>query len=714
MSTQNTNPVPTPSRQELRQSVIEQLVAQEKQVAYALIGIGLALLAIPIGVSYAYGSNGAHISIWGGVLAALALLAGSVLLTPVTGQITPTERMRLVLLTLGGASGFFTALLGLILPFTDPFQEVFTGGFLEWRKNPWPLIWVGLALLGGLLLMFLSLQLARGLERSHAVLRRLVYGYNAVVSSLLLFIILALVNVLSYVTLWPFDVMGQTIDWTKNRQFTLNEGFVKLLKDLDQPVQVYGIVMQSNIRLDEIESLLRNARDTAPRYFHYEILSRDSNFTKVAELQKKFNFFDPNGLLVVYGDESGKPAFDFIPASKLEDPRRRFIGENALYQSIDYLTQGSKKPSVYFTQGNGELSLKETPDGRPTDSLSGLVELLSTGNYEPKELTYDGKETVSQLTDRLIKEADVVVVARPTRPLPQPLITALRNYSNGTGAKRGKLMLLFDSIFDQDGKMVQTGLEPLLEENRIRLRNDRLICPTFKEARLLTPLQILGIADLNSAKNPIVSALGSGDEGRVLAFRFQNARSLEILPPNVQGGPAMLQTESIIQIPRNFLVWGSTNLNGDPMQMAAERLRNETELEKTYNMPALTIAASVALSQSPQMPPGMPPDHPAPTGTQRPVMVVFSDATWVSNLFLDTRQRERTSSNWTLFANCLTWLRERPDLGVKIDPRERDIFEVSPEVRSKISLFRLLILPGILMLVAVIGLGVGVWVVRRR
>src|SRR5437868_2536046 len=77
-------------------------------------------------------------------------------------------------------------------------------------------------LLAGLAIMFVSLQVVRSEERTSAVLRRLVYGYNAVLTGVLLLLILTVVNVL--VTLKFTGV----IDATESGKFSLDDRTTKL------------------------------------------------------------------------------------------------------------------------------------------------------------------------------------------------------------------------------------------------------------------------------------------------------------------------------------------------------------------------------------------------------------------------------------------------------------------------------------------------------
>ena len=71
----------------------------------------------------------------------------------------------------------------------------------------------------------------------------------------------------------------------------------------------------------------------------------------------------------------------------------------------------------------------------------------------------------------------------------------------------------------------------------------------------------------------------------------------------------------------------------------------------------------------------------------------------------------RAPFNFNLFASCLSWLVERADIGTRIPTTQHDIYRLKAPPGSE---WRLLLLPGFLMVLGVLALGVGVWVVRRR
>ena len=101
-----------------------------------------------------------------------------------TATQTPTERHVLMLL-MGGCAGLILWVLSLVLAYA--WRNTIFGGLDAWQGANWWQLWVCLlAMVGGLAIMFVSLLPLRAVERSNAVLRRLLYGYNAMLTGLLL------------------------------------------------------------------------------------------------------------------------------------------------------------------------------------------------------------------------------------------------------------------------------------------------------------------------------------------------------------------------------------------------------------------------------------------------------------------------------------------------------------------------------------------------
>jgi hypothetical protein len=91
----------------------------------------------------------------------------------------------------------------------------------------------------------------------------------------------------------------------------------------------------------------------------------------------------------------------------------------------------------------------------------------------------------------------------------------------------------------------------------------------------------------------------------------------------------------------------------------------------------------------------------------QPRLLVFGDATWISNRL----EQQVAPFHFNLFTSCLSWLAERADIGTRVPPTQHDLYRMKAAPGSG---WRLMLLPGALMILGVLGLGVGVWVVRRR
>ena len=111
------------------------------------------------------------------------------------------------------------------------------------------------------------------------------------------------------------------------------------------------------------------------------------------------------------------------------------------------------------------------------------------------------------------------------------------------------------------------------------------------------------------------------------------------------------------------------------------------------------VPIAVAVSEE-----GIRPDEKKGDRVTRPCMVVFGSKYFMSN-------REMFSSgatNYSLVSGALEWMGERPVLGIR--PREQPNYALNPETQVG----RMIFVPLWLMGLSTLGLGIGVWVVRRR
>jgi hypothetical protein len=690
----------------------EKLAAKHQNIPLLLIVVGLALLAIPVSNVALYRWQSLAVFIWGTALSLFVIGVGlwSVLSPVYGGPRERADRLRIIVLVVLAGVGLLTTLLGLLLPFSSPpfsltnYPDIFAGGVRKWRErdNAWAVTRLVAALLGGLVLMFIGLMQARVFERTSPNLRRLLYGYNAILTTLLLLLICALINLLPYSGVQPFSYANEPMDWTRAGIHTLHPATKNLLTELKEPVKVYVLGSTNDRIAFEMTALLEKCRAVDPQ-LHWEQLSPFRNRSDVQDLMRKYQFSDSEGVLVVYGTEPNE-SHDFIKRSDLfeqkfsEEPGRQFVfkGENALLNSLTFLSSGQKKAVVYFTQGNGELGFNDRQGDRVDAGMGMLIDELNRINYTTRELT------VTADTDKVPDDADIVVIARPREEYPAKFVTALRDYLKGTNRKdnkKGKLIVLFD-VVQRGGKgpMIRTGLEALVAEYSVRVGEDRVLDPLNRNE----PLVITAVANEKSS-NPIARSF-SGDEG-LLLFYLYKARTVDASPAaNPPGAPAPYTSETLLNTLPIQRLLVDTNLDASPRGLIEELARSGAQkINERLSRTPVSLAVTVVEGKAPAPFPG----HEFEAKEGQPRLVVFGDASWISNAFL----QQFAPNHFNLFSSCLSWLAGRADLGTRVPPTQHDLYRLKAAPGSGV---RLLVLPGVLMILGVLALGTGVWVVRRR
>src|SRR5436190_5766280 len=156
---------------------LEALARNRQPITRGLLAAAALLALVPLILLIRQKSDAVQDAVfWWGLFVSLVMLGGALfnMSYEPEGTLTEVEKQRVLVLSLGGLVGLGTTVLGFLLPWVE-FREVFAGGVTSWRQHPLPLVWTLAALFGGLALIFVSLQLARGVERSSGPMRRLLY-----------------------------------------------------------------------------------------------------------------------------------------------------------------------------------------------------------------------------------------------------------------------------------------------------------------------------------------------------------------------------------------------------------------------------------------------------------------------------------------------------------------------------------------------------------
>jgi hypothetical protein len=610
------------------------------------------------------------------------------------------ERRRFTTLTGGGLLGLALFISALI--FAVKWSDTIFGGLEAWQGSNWWQLWVcALLMFGGLIVMFTSLQAARAVERFNPFMRRLLYGYNAVLTGLLVLAILLVLNVLVY------NYLNASFDWTGEGLYTLSERSKNVLKALDKPTKIYVLAPRSDDLLNEIRTLLTNCQAVTPQ-IQVEYLSPDLDIEKVRELSTRYQVNERRGILVVYGSE-GKTDHQFIKENELFEaptPGNRkvgfvFKGEDALISALNFLEEGKTRSIVYFTQGNSELELTDREVTPESHGMGELRERLQKGNYEVKGLQFSSvagvkpKDPSVVVSAKVPEDAEVVVLAGPRTPLPDLAVKALRDYMNPPpgSKKKGKLIVLLDPVLTVDKTLVKTGLEGFLAEFNVQVGNDRVLSlPTNLNRG--NPLSAVTRAAPRSA-NPVA---------RTFALQpvvMPNVRSIQPQAGGTNPAANSYRADTLLQTFPGT-AWTDTNFKADPIQL----VEGLTDQELANKLSGEPVSVAVVVAETQFSAPGDP--HAFMRGQdEKPRLAVFGGSPFASNPYMT---ESRGNLYYVLFASTLAWLRERPS-NIGLEPKKRNQFELT--VADDV-LARMRWLPAIITFCAIIGLGTGVWLIRRR
>jgi hypothetical protein len=676
------------STQPARSTLIDYIAARRKPSAHALFLIALVCAVVALWLGIAKPTDYSPFCFAAAVLALANLCAGLYQYLRDPEDWPEPESTRLLVLAVAGFWGLIITGLGAALAWTwwDTYLEWMRG---EPGKDAWRLWASLLAVFGGLVLMFAGLQLARGEERANPILRRLLYGYNSFLAAILLLTILLFANVLAYAK------FNTPIDFTASNIYTLTSRSKSVLEGLNKQTKIYVILRPASMLQLEVQNVLNNCRAINPR-IEVQYIDPDLDEEKIRDLQSQASFTARMGILIVYGPSSEHntrfiTADDLFTADTMGTREMKFKGEDAIMSALSALAEGKSKPVIYFTQGHGELDLDNFDDARMGVGAGDLKSRLEKRNYEVKPLRFKPADP------RVPDDASIVVMVGPKEMFSPQAVQALRSYVNPErpGAKKGKLVVFFDIALSPEGTMRQTGLEPFMREFGVDVGNDRILSVRVKDP--LTSIGIMNPSERFLERNPVARTFAFNQ------FRLYNPREVRPIETPRAGGRSNFTAGPFIYLLANLWLIRDSNLRGSASELASSLLKNQSELAKRVSEEAIPVACVVTSPQESTDPHSMMMPNP---GEGTPRLAVFGSAALASNYFTSER---RGQLHYELIANTLDWLRERPQ-SIGIEPKKRDFFVLDPSVNVN----RMRFLPAGLMLLAIIGLGTSVWLVRRQ
>lgn len=442
-------------------------------------------------------------------------------------------------------------------------------------------------------------------------------------------------------------------DWSRQGFYTLSDKTRGLLGGLTNDVRVTTLFRSDENLLTDVDNLLREYQVASSR-IRYVRVDPDRDLARAEELTRAYpDLTEANVVLVESGGRhvvlkrDDLAEYDYRPVMAGQPPRFvAFRGEQAVSSAI-LRVQHSRAPVIAFLSGHGERS----PESYERGGLSDLAGLVRQDGATIRVLQF-GEE------HGLPEDADVIVVAGPTRRFAQTEIDLLQRHLE----RNGRVLFLLNSG-------VETGLEPLLQRWGVRVGDDVVYDP----AHTLTGRDLVLTAPQN---HPILSRL------RRLALVFYCPRSVDPAPvqPDAEGAD---RPHAVRLVASSDAGWSETDYATPNFRYDPGR----------GDRPG-PVGVAVAVERGPM----------AGLDVQiRPTrLVVIGDSLFVGN-------NAMVGGNGDFFLSALNWLLQREEL-MAIAPRRLEQMKLELTSRELMGVGAAVILG----LPALVGLmGLAVWSRRR-
>lgn len=461
-------------------------------------------------------------------------------------------------------------------------------------------------------------------------------------------------------------------DLTREGLFTLSERTVSMLAQLDRPVDLYVFMASGEPTFLELRELIARYR-TATDKLSVQYVDPDREPAKFKLIAEKYGVragLQENGqteaelaLLAVSGDRRWSVTRDDLidldygsPGSEQKGPQVDVKTEQALSGAIVQVTSG-RATKVCATEGHGEWSLSEAPER----SLAAVREVLKRENVVLEAVTTRGKS-------ELPKSCDALFVLGPTKAFSAEEGELLERYLK----EGGNVLLALDPVIA--GERVEiTGLEPFAARHGVKI--EPAVVVERDRERLLTPSPVEAL---------VVTTFGPHATVRALAG---------------------LRAPIVMQLARPI---GTTDKQVESLLAASEQAYGETALGQLTAGDDLSpgegdVLGPVQLGVGATTRPEKDASGKKSLGGR---LLVLGDSDWLAADLLHQPQ----IANVDLLSSITGYLTEREAL-ISIAPRKVDAQAMLITEEGLMGVFWRVV---VLMPLAILVLGVGVWWQRRQ
>jgi ABC-2 type transport system permease protein len=213
------------------------------------------------------------------------------------------------------------------------------------------------------------------------------------------------------------------IDMTKNQLYSISEQTEKIVRELDESVEVYLLAQSGN----EDSTILNMLKRYEALNDKVDVILKDPVVYPGFVQQYTSDPVYENSIIVVSGDRSRYVTYYEMYVQQIDYSTYQrtidFYGESCVTSAIDYVTSDNL-PKAYLLTGHGENEFSDA-----------LRETITKENVEI--------ETLSLLTvDSVPEDADILVINSPTSDLPMSDIEKVEKYLRSGG----NLLLITDII----------------------------------------------------------------------------------------------------------------------------------------------------------------------------------------------------------------------------------------------------------------------------
>lgn len=454
-------------------------------------------------------------------------------------------------------------------------------------------------------------------------------------------------------------------DWTSSGLYTLSEKSAGVTAELETEVEVVVFMTPGSPLFKQVQELL-SQYEAASDKIKLEYIDPDKEPLRTQQLAEQFGISMANTVVFVQGDRTKYVTSDQMAeydysGMQYGQPAKlqAFKGEEQFTAAILSLV-APEVPKIYFVTGHGEVAIGAGSAGSARGLLT-LEEALKRENMQT--------ESVSLLSGEIPDDADALAIVGPSAQFTPHEIEALRSYlTNG-----GRLFVCLDPLIDRPGVMRHTGLEDLLADFGVGVRDDLVVDPS----RRLPFFDLSAVYLQDFGTHEITTGL----EG--MAVLFPVARSLELLDDPARTTNVLIETSSE--------GWGETNLAqllaGQPVAPDDVDAAGPVAVGIASESNAETSEASEVLTEA------------------RPYrLVVLGDSDFM------TDSQATNAGNLSLALNAFNWLTTRNEsLGIVPRQVEQVSLYLSSQQLRNIFVLIVILMPG-----AAIVSGIVVWRKRRH